>query len=133
MIRKQRIVIGRKVWVEQFHSPELPTTELPEGLSNGARVKVIAYDSAAKLVTVEAGEHTWTLDPIHIDTGWSFQLEGRAFAENTLQAKAYVKSLIADLRAQPDHPRFPELRQHRIDALLAILARNSRRKLTVTA
>lgn len=129
MIRKQRIVIGRKVWVEQFRSAEPPTSELPDGLPNGARVKVVAYDSAAKRVTVEAGGRTWTLDPIHIDTGWTFQLEGRAFAENTLQAKAYVKSLIADLRTQSDHPRFPELRQDRIDALLAILARNTRRKL----
>lgn len=124
MIRKQQILGGQKVWVEQFRD-----LDLPEGLRNGARATVTAYDSAAKSVTIADGDgRTWTLDPIHLDTGWTFLVEGRAFAENTQKAKAYLKSLIADLRAQPDHPKFPELRQERIDALLSILARNSRRK-----
>lgn len=122
MLQKQRIVVGRKVWIDQCHS-----LALPEGLTDGLKVKVLAYDPDAKTVTVEGTRNRqWTLDPVHIDTGWTFQLAGQSFAENTLQAKAYLKSLIAELKAQPDHPRFPDLRQDRITQLTAILKRNSR-------
>lgn len=71
MIRKQQILVGQKVWVEQFRD-----LDLPQGLRNGVRATVTAYDSTAKSVTIAGADGcSWTLDPIHLDTGWTFLVE----------------------------------------------------------
>lgn len=55
---------------------------------------VVAYDCKIKSVTMRSEEGEWDVDPIHLDTEWTFNLDGKYFAENTRKAKAYLKSLI---------------------------------------
>lgn len=95
---------------------------------------MIAIDAPARKVTVQTENgQDWELDPIHLDTGWQFQISGKLFAENTPKARAYIKSLIAQLHTETPHPRFPELRDEKIAGLLAILERNGCRPLALAA
>lgn len=118
MVRKQNIIVGRSVWVDHCTN-----YDLPEGLPHGAKVVVSAYDSAAHSVTVSAEGRSWEVDPIHLDTGWTFLLGGKYFDEHTQRAKAHIRRLIGELRRNP-HPRFPDLTQDRIAEWLAVLDRN---------
>ena len=129
MNRKQQIVVGKRVWIERCLS-----YELPEGLQDGTRALVTAIDETAHKVTVQTENgQEWELDPIHIDTGWQFQISGKVFAENTPKARAYIKSLIVQLRTEAPHPCFLELRDEKIAELLAILERNGCRPLALAA
>ena len=122
-MQKQKIRVGRKVWVERCLS-----VDFPDGLESGQKVKVMGYDPDRHTVSVEANGRQWTLDTLHVDTGWQFRLDGESFLENTLQGKAYLKSLIAEIQAGPEHPSCPELKQEKINRLLAVLNRNSVRQ-----
>jgi len=129
MHRKQQVKVGKRVWIQQCLS-----YELSEELQNGMRALVIAIDEPSHNVTIETEDgQEWQLDPIHLDTGWHFQISGKLFAENTPRARAYIKSLIAQLRTEPPHPRFPELRDEKIAGLLVILQRNGCKPLALAA
>lgn len=129
MHRKQLVAVGKWVWIERCLS-----YELPEGLQDGLRVVITAIDPAAHKVTVQAEDsQEWEIDPIHLDTGWQFLIGGKLFGENSPIARAYLKALISQLREEPPHPRFPELRDEKIAQWQAILNRNGCRPLALAA
>lgn len=124
MNRKQPIKVGNLVWVEQCKAHDLEVG-LPEGLNDGLQVRVLAYEPGKSVKVQTEDARVFDVDPIHVDTGWIFQLGGKTFGEHTARAKAHVKKMIAEVMRTEF--RYPDISEDLLARWRGVLARNGRR------